>query len=62
MPKFQRAAAWLDLARQTMAIANRMRDPEAQTIMLEIAARYERLATRAALAESRESLTETAPK
>jgi hypothetical protein len=55
MPKFQRAAAWLDLARQAMAIANRMRDPVAQTIMLEIAARYERLATRAALAESRQS-------
>jgi hypothetical protein len=62
MPSSQSAAAWLELACQALAIANRMRDPEARRTMLEIAAKYERLATRAALAESRQNMTETSPK
>jgi hypothetical protein len=47
--------AWLDLARQAQAIANRMHDGEARRTMLEIAMRYEKLATRAALAVSQPS-------
>jgi hypothetical protein len=55
MPSSQTAAAWLELACQALALANRMKDPEARHTMLEIAAKYERLATRAALAASRQS-------
>ena len=47
--------AWLDLAHQAMAIAYAMRDGEARQTMLEIAMRYERLATRSALALSKQN-------
>lgn len=42
--------AWLQLAHQALAIAYAMHDGEARLTMPEIAMRYERLATRAALA------------
>ena len=47
--------AWLDLAHQATAIAYAMHDGGARQTMLEIAMRYERLATRAALALSQQN-------
>ena len=47
--------AWLELAHQALAIAYAMHDSEARLTMLEIATRYERLATRAALALNQEN-------
>jgi hypothetical protein len=45
----QSAAFWLEKARKARAMAARMRDPAMRRTMLEIAERYERLATHAAL-------------
>lgn len=49
--------AWLDLAKQARAIADRIQDPHAKRDMMEVVARYERLAMRAAEALARKKLT-----
>ncbi len=55
IPNRNAPEAWLELAYQAMAIAYAMHDGEARQTMLEIALRYERLATRAALALNQEN-------
>ncbi|MEJ0017563.1 MAG: hypothetical protein WDN25_13550 [Acetobacteraceae bacterium] len=48
MPERRVAERWKKMAEEARAIAERLRDPASKQAMLEIAAGYDRLATRAA--------------
>lgn len=55
MVEIHTAEAWLERARQALALANSMHDEEARRTMLIIATKYEQMATRAALALNQQS-------